>query len=755
MEKTQILREKIPYGVRFAARQLLCLAVGCLLARTRLFEGLPSFAVAYAAAVPQGYLLTASAGAAAGAMLFAADALTGLMGAAAILACGMISFAVRSVTGVRETPAAAMLTAVLCCAASDITVLCAGGFYISGVLLCICDSVLAGGAAYFYVRALKILKILRRPAAIHASEALILVAAACALLLSFSSVTVYVFVPARLLAVGLVLACAYVFAETGGGMAGILCGTALEIACGLPGLSCCYALGGLLGGLFSRRSRLLLPLTFTLVCGLYPLLVQSNVSVAVFAESAFICTLFCFLPKRFLLRVRRTFGAAVLPNDRSGSTVGSRLRTAARAVSGITPYMTDHQLRQGKVPGTRHMTERVQELVCTDCSKCADCWEAHTQRSRTALAECFLLLQRRQYLSPEALPDGMQSCVRRNMLSAGCVQAFEENAQSPFTQRGLPEWICADPFSISSDLLSDAAQRLSSERQYLPQESDAVTQLFRSYEIPIQSASCFAEDGRYTLYAVTKPFAGEINKARLTAEAGRLCGCSFTLPTVTAVGEQLRWSFCQTTQFRLRTGTAQYAADGKNCGDYFLTFAQNNKQYFILCDGMGTGSTAAADAEAAAEIFASLVRADIGFDCALRTVNAALLLREDTESVSTLDVVCVDLYSGETQFCKAGAAASYLLHDGKIECVGLPCMPVGILPEIGFSRTQRTLHKGDTFVLVSDGTCAIRDDPITRTLTEFDGGSAQTLAEKILSRSRTAAPKNRADDSTVLAIVLE
>ena len=105
--KNRLLR--MPYGVRFAAKHLVCLAVGLVLARTRLFDGLPSFAVAFAAAAPSSCTFTACAGAAAGSLLFAPDAITGFTGAAAVLACGMICFALRTITDA-DSPSATTTT---------------------------------------------------------------------------------------------------------------------------------------------------------------------------------------------------------------------------------------------------------------------------------------------------------------------------------------------------------------------------------------------------------------------------------------------------------------------------------------------------------------------------------------------------------------------------------------------------------------------------------------------------------------------
>ena len=131
-----------------------------------------------------------------------------------------------------------------------------------------------------------------------------------------------------------------------------------------------------------------------------------------------------------------------------------------------------------------------------------------------------------------------------------------------------------------------------------------------------------------------------------------------------------------------------------------------------------------------------------------KSENSALLKREDVESVSTLDVMCVDLYSGETVFLKAGAAPSYILSDGKVSRVEMPSMPIGILDGVSFAKKETVLSKGDAVIMVSDGACAMKDGHIMKALSEFSGGSAQELAEKVLKSSG-----KKTDDSTVLAVV--
>lgn len=753
MEKTIKRWNALPYGVRFAARQAVSFLLGVLLAQTRLFGALPAFAIALTASADASGLAAACLGAAAGSALFASSLQGALVGAAAAAACGMIRFAADVIT---ETPVTAVMAATiafLCCAAAGLTTLLASGFYLSGVLQYLCDGVLAAGSAWFFRRARTADALWRQSVMPNASQAIPAVAAISILLLSLCFVHVYVFVPARFLAALFIMIAAYVFAEQGGAIVGIFCGVTMEVALDTPYLACCWSLGGLLGGMAGRRGMYAIPATAATVAFAYALLTQDRNAVAVFAETAAAGAVFCLLPKSVLKKVRAPQERGALAG-RQDAALRETLQKTAAAASQITPYLARQTLRQGTVPGTSRMIERVRALACTDCGSSALCWETKQTQTESALAESFRTVYRRHSLSPDTLPELLRTtCVRRNMLCASCVQAYEELSRVP-SQDGVMQ-TAGDPFATAADLLADTARQSEAKQLLLRRESENALHLLRANGVPAHSAVCYVQDGRTVVQAQTGSCAASVRKAAVTAQLGRMCGCRFSLPTVTATGETFRWCFYQTQRFRLRTGTAQHAADGKRCGDFFLTFAQDGKQTFLLSDGMGTGGSAQLDAQSTAEIFASLLRAGASPDCALRTVNAAMMQREDTESAATLDMVQVDLFTGKTVLYKAGAAPTYWLHDGKTERIEMPCMPVGILPQAQFACAERTVRKGDVLVLVTDGVCAAQDLAIRFSLGRFGGGSANELAETILRRAVSPDAPQHTDDATVLAVVVE
>ena len=81
-------------------------------------------------------------------------------------------------------------------------------------------------------------------------------------------------------------------------------------------------------------------------------------------------------------------------------------------------------------------------------------------------------------------------------------------------------------------------------------------------------------------------------------------------------------------------------------------------------------------------------------DASLKIVNAALNGESGDESLATLDLCSVDLFTGEAEFCKAGAPVSFLRKGGEAFMVEAPSLPAGILREVRFSKLNERWRMG-------------------------------------------------------------
>ena len=96
------------------------------------------------------------------------------------------------------------------------------------------------------------------------------------------------------------------------------------------------------------------------------------------------------------------------------------------------------------------------------------------------------------------------------------------------------------------------------------------------------------------------------------------------------------FSLVKKPAFQAEVAIAQHVCNnGSLCGDHCTYFNDGlGRMVMIVSDGMGSGGRAAVDSAMAGGA-AKLAKAGISFDCALRIVNSALLVKSGDESLAT------------------------------------------------------------------------------------------------------------------------
>ena len=165
---------------------------------------------------------------------------------------------------------------------------------------------------------------------------------------------------------------------------------------------------------------------------------------------------------------------------------------------------------------------------------------------------------------------------------------------------------------------------------------------------------------------------------------------------------------------------------------------------------MGTGGRAAVDSIMTVSFILRLIKAGFGFDAALKLINSALLVRTGDESLATIDIGCIDLYTGKTEFLKAGAAPSFVCRDGKVSEISGSSLPAGIIQGIRYERRTLRLREGDVIVMMSDGALSIAGDWIREELALAADQPAQKIADR-LANLALRGTHSHPDDITVMA----
>ena len=201
-------------------------------------------------------------------------------------------------------------------------------------------------------------------------------------------------------------------------------------------------------------------------------------------------------------------------------------------------------------------------------------------------------------------------------------------------------------------------------------------------------------------------------------------------------------------------GAAARKKDGEMVsGDTGTYFKRPDGMLFVLlCDGMGSGSAARRESALAVQLLEQFLMAGLRAEQALATLSNALALRgEEQGGFTTVDLLQVDLFTGQGALFKLGSAPTYVKQGGQVRRLACRSLPAG-LESGGAEAFELRLAAGDCVLMMSDGICGTGDDGwVCRRLEEFDGTGARELARDLVVRS----PGEATDDRTALVVRIE
>lgn len=625
-------------------------------------------------------------------------------------------------------------------------------------ILVLCSSLLCGASVTFYSGTVDCIKKKRSPYMLDNHSLVCIVASLCTLLLGASEVSILGFRPARFFGSFVILTASYLFSRSGGSIAGISIGGCIAVSGTSVALSICYGISGLLAGIFSKFGQIVCALTFSVATGIAALIDGTGEGTAVFAEAAAASIIFAAIPSSKLSRVRSNIlNPKVRRINSEFGSAGERLLEASRAIGSVSDCVS--KVSKGidaLSPASDVMVcMRVKERVCSECplkdTFCPEEGEFSAVLEKLAQGETvsagdFSVNFNAKCPSVPRVADSFNRVYNnRNALNA--LQA--NSARSRELACGQFDWI--------SDLLEELSTEIGQEAQTLFNKEKSAARVLSDNGFEVLSASCVCPpSGALRLCCVVEEIPAATSLSRLTAELSAELEAELQPPKIRELSRGKELVFYRKEMFKIRLGSAA-ASCGKQklCGDYFECFQTQSKAYVILSDGMGTGGRAAIDSAMTVELFSRLIKAGISLDTALSITNSALSIKSEDESLSTLDVAEIDLFSGNAVILKAGAAPSFYTSSGKVKTVEIPSTPLGILSKVKFSRYALRLRGGDTLVMVSDGILGCGSNWLRDEIKSFSGGpDASGFSEAVLDSAQRRCGE-KFDDMTVITVVAE
>ncbi len=757
-------KEKHSY-IKTAAMFALCTAGGFLASLAGINERFSPFGVAFAACVPEKYMLFATAGSVAG-WFFTFGSVTALRYSSSVLALCVIMFALKAFKNVRSHPATPVITSFVCMLATGLAVVFASKPELPDMLICFSEACISGASAYLFTKSRDAISFKGGLSTMTSKEATAVILSLTVFMMSLKFLTVGSFVPVRVPACVLILLCAYYSREAGGAVVGVCSGAAMSLGSGSVLLLAFYAVGGLLSGVFSSMGKWACAASFILSGVAVGAIVGINEqTAAVLIEAAVSSLIFVIISLKFNSKLENLLAPGVVsPAIESVRTdIVRRLKNASEASAEICKSLNNvnDALVRADRRGIDDVFRKTRERVCGSCGLYDACWSEAFDISQDCFNTLLMLKKENVFLEYKTVPQHFASrCIRTESVCDSFNKMYLEHKARERVEARVREIysLASDQFVNVSSLLDSLCGRVGEQVCFDMDTAAKARAAAVSCGYDVVDACCVIDScDRIRLELHVKNSAAEENGVQRSVHTRleTLCGKKLDFPAVSDCGDEKLLVFCERPRYRIISSACRSCSNGeKHSGDSFTTFRDGDGYFYgIICDGMGTGARAAVSSGLAVTLLEKLIKAGFGMKAAIDTVNSSLISHSGEECSVTLDLVAVDLFTGGVEFYKCGASESFIRKNNRVITVGEPSMPMGILSVADSAWCSGTVSGGDMILMCSDG---VRDDDkafVRSELKSFGGGSVREFTSQLCELVRRYQPEKN-DDMTVLTLAV-
>lgn len=438
----------------------------------------------------------------------------------------------------------------------------------------------------------------------------------------------------------------------------------------------------------------------------------------------------------------------------------------ASAVDGLSSAFMSMQ-RTKENAATENVGLLEQEItgkLCAACDGCAVCWNEHqndlSERIRLMLQAVMAHYPREEIIKRVYV----STCPRYPNMVEEAIAAFGRMELNQAWYRRLLD----NRIAIAGQL--DAIAGLMTQWSKEDRKIDSSSKLLLSkiaYEV--RERGLMAEDvhiyedtnsRRYIQANVYSKWGGGIPSKNYVKALEKAMGQPLRLENGARsilTKEPAHLTVYEDTVFYTMNGISSKKKNGSVVsGDNFTMFSLEDGRFFIcLSDGMGSGERASKESEMVVDLFQKFMEAGFDKEIAVRMMNSAMVLQGEDNSYSTLDLAELNLYNGELELYKIGAAASFIRRGEETECIDAGSLPAGAAMDPIPGVAQRTLQNGDFLVMVSDGVLEYLhvknpQQKFAEILSDIKTDNANVLAQKALERVLLFAGGYAMDDMTIM-----
>lgn len=432
------------------------------------------------------------------------------------------------------------------------------------------------------------------------------------------------------------------------------------------------------------------------------------------------------------------------------------LSEAMASLSGVFYALSNRLSAPGEYK-VREICESSFKKYCLKCGNSTRCWGRNYERTADVMNKLSNAVVRHGSADSSYVPkDFLTSCpnVLKALSEVNLTHArlLEEAARQNKTE------VFALDYEAMAKLLTEASEENASEYEIDPELSERVRRAASGMEMGFNSIAVYGRRKKTVIAGGVELERVRINASEIGQRLSEAAGVPLTVPEF-----HIDDGYVTMTAATRRTVTVESARatskkqDETVNGDSTAVFENREGRFYaLISDGMGSGEEASVTSKMTAIFLEKLLFAGNRKNTVLKMLNN-FIRHKNLECFSTVDLLEIDTLTAEASFVKSGAAASYIIRDGKLFRIASTSLPIGITREMASEEVKFSVKDGDLIVMISDGISQSFEDGVwllAMLSEELDPDAPiSTVAKSILDRSRKN--NGRRDDMTVVAVRVE
>lgn len=211
-------------------------------------------------------------------------------------------------------------------------------------------------------------------------------------------------------------------------------------------------------------------------------------------------------------------------------------------------------------------------------------------------------------------------------------------------------------------------------------------------------------------------------------------------------------------KFGMQIGVAKTHKDGEGVsGDSNLQISLEDGKYLLaISDGMGSGPNARKSSQIAIKMLGRLLSNGFDKETSIELINNTIATNIKDETYATLDIMVLDLYAGNAEYIKNGAAPTFIKNKKQVDIIKNIALPAGILKDIDLIVYDRDIEDNDIIVMCSDGVLESNSEYknkelwIKDLLTQIETENSQKIADILLKEAIDNDYGKAKDDMTII-----